>query len=72
MAFGCLCAASALLGVIKHVSVDELGDVGKISEKSFLFYKEGYLAGIGLSADRDIASVRHHPSCGARNSLVGP
>nr|CAX72638.1 hypotheticial protein [Schistosoma japonicum] len=28
--------------------------------------------GIGLSGDRGLASVKHHPSCGVRNALVGP
>lgn len=78
MAFEGLCAAvlsscGALLGVIKHGNVNELGDVGKSSGKSFLFFvRTATIPGIGLSGDRDIASVKHHPSCGVRNALVGP
>lgn len=61
------------LGVIKRGNANELGDVGKSSGKSFLFFVRMVTTpGIGLSGDRGITSVKHHPSCGVRNALVGP
>lgn len=60
-------------GVIRRGNANELGDVGKSSGKSFLFFVRMVTTpGIGLSGDRGITSVKHHPSCGVRNALVGP
>lgn len=67
------CASGLCLGVVKRGNASELGDVGESSGKSFLFFvRMATTPGIGLSGDRGIASVKHHPSCGVRNALVGP
>ena len=61
------------LGTARRGNATELGDVGESSGKSFLFFvRMATTPGIGLSGDRGIASVKHHPSCGVRNALVGP
>ena len=63
----------ACLGVTERGNASELGDVGESFGKSFLFFvRMATTPGIGLSGDRGIASVKHHPSCGVRNALVGP
>ena len=61
------------VGAIGRGNANELGDVGKSSGESFLFFvRMAIVPGIGLSGDRGITSVKHHPSCGVRNALVGP
>ena len=60
-------------GVVKRGNANELGDVGKSFGKSYLFFvRMVSTPGIGLSGDRGITSVKHHPSCGVRNAPVGP
>ena len=60
-------------GTIRRGDANELGDVGRSSGKSFLFFVRAVTTpGIGLSGDRGVTSVKHHPSCGVRLALVGP
>ena len=72
----CMCACIQpvrVTGITKRGNANELGDVGKSSGKSFLFFvRTATTPGIGLSGDRGLASVKHHPSCGVRYALVGP
>ncbi len=57
------------MGIAKRGNANELGDVGE----SFLFFiRMSTTPRIELSEDRGIASVKHHPSCGVRNALIGP
>ena len=53
-------------------NANELGDVGGSPGKSSLFFVRNGLPGIGLPGDRDVVSVKHRGSCGARCTSVGP
>ena len=53
-------------------NANEPGDVGRSSGKSSLFFVRNGIPGIGLSGDRDVVTVKHRASCGARCTSVDP
>lgn len=52
---------------------NELGDVGRGTGKSSLFFVRARdLPGIGSPGDRDVEPVKHRGSCGVRSAPLGP